>query len=413
MSEKRSAYRLPPCPAYDVEGMESWLSDLSAEGLELERDGFFLGIASFRRVETPRRLRYRLEAAPNSGKFLEDDNSTPQQEALELSEALGWEFITRRGDFFIYAAPEDGTRELNTDPRVQALALDMVRKRQKGAIFRCVFWGILYPLLISRIPPALALLYLPTALVILSPILLIWMLAGAIHEARHLKRLRQKLQEGIGLDHGTDWKQRAQRHHIRRGLCAGLWILWVCLLLQFVGLSITEEDHIPLAEYNAEVPFATLEDMTVYPAEHRENSILSSTVREWTTLLAAKNYDWNELGYITGPDGIGFEGTFYVEYHETAAAWLAWLAAQEYHQHDKWDYSPLFHESNYEAIELPELQADLAIAYYNQYHATTVVLQQDNIVMRAVIFPHRSDTPLYSLKDWVRVMDAKLAEAVK
>ena len=35
MKEKigKHTFRLPPCPAYDIEGMESWLSDLAMEGL--------------------------------------------------------------------------------------------------------------------------------------------------------------------------------------------------------------------------------------------------------------------------------------------------------------------------------------------------------------------------------------------
>lgn len=408
MSE-RTVYRLPPCPAYDVEGTESWLSDLSAEGLELKREGFFCGIASFRRTEPARRLRYRLEAAPNDGKFPADDNSTPRPEAVELSEALGWTFITKWGSFFIYTSPDSGTRELNTDPQVQALALDMVRKRQKGAVFRCLFWGILYPLLVSRIPPALALLHLPSLFVTLSVILFVWALAGAIRGVRHLTALRKKLQSGTCLDHGADWKKQARTHHILRFTKAGLWILWICLLLRIIGLSVTDEDHIPLAEYTKAMPFATLEDMTDDPVTHVKNSLIQSTVREWSTLFSSENYDLQELGRIDGADGAWFEGTLYVEYHQTATPWLAWLAAQEYHLHDKWDYNPIFSESSYEPIPLPELQADFAIAYYNQWHAATVVLQQDQIVMRAVVSLHSSGG-LFSLEDWIRVMDARLAE---
>ena len=44
---KDRIWRLPPCPPYDVEGMESWLSDMAAQGWKLEPDDFFFGIASF------------------------------------------------------------------------------------------------------------------------------------------------------------------------------------------------------------------------------------------------------------------------------------------------------------------------------------------------------------------------------
>ena len=57
--EPKHVYRLPPCPAYDIEGMESWLSDMAANGLLLSADGFFAGFAIFEKSE-PRAVRYRL-----------------------------------------------------------------------------------------------------------------------------------------------------------------------------------------------------------------------------------------------------------------------------------------------------------------------------------------------------------------
>ena len=57
--EKKTYYRLVPCPSYDVEGMESWLEDLAEEGLFLTRDGFFCGFGSSTRTSTPE-LSYEL-----------------------------------------------------------------------------------------------------------------------------------------------------------------------------------------------------------------------------------------------------------------------------------------------------------------------------------------------------------------
>ena len=61
----RRVYRLPPCPAYDVEGMEQWLSDQAERGLFLAQEGFFAGIAAFE-AGVPRPVKYRLEAAQKS-----------------------------------------------------------------------------------------------------------------------------------------------------------------------------------------------------------------------------------------------------------------------------------------------------------------------------------------------------------
>jgi len=47
----KHAYRWAPCPAYDIEGTESWLESLASEGLMLTEDGFYLGIGVFDRIE--------------------------------------------------------------------------------------------------------------------------------------------------------------------------------------------------------------------------------------------------------------------------------------------------------------------------------------------------------------------------
>jgi len=61
MRESRHVWRIVPCLPYDVEGLESWLTDQAARGLHLSRDGFFAGFAIFEKGE-PRHTVYRLEA---------------------------------------------------------------------------------------------------------------------------------------------------------------------------------------------------------------------------------------------------------------------------------------------------------------------------------------------------------------
>ena len=98
-TNEKQCYRLPPCPDYDIEGTESWLSDMAASGLHLSRDGFFAGFAIFNK-ETPRAMRYRLDAAPKkAGLFAE--GAEPDEEAVSLSAASGWDYVTARGQFLI------------------------------------------------------------------------------------------------------------------------------------------------------------------------------------------------------------------------------------------------------------------------------------------------------------------------
>ena len=41
--KQRKIRRLAPCPAYDVEKIESWLADMAKEGWILEKDGEIFG----------------------------------------------------------------------------------------------------------------------------------------------------------------------------------------------------------------------------------------------------------------------------------------------------------------------------------------------------------------------------------
>ncbi len=135
----RRVYRLTPCPDWDVEGVESWLTDLADEGLLLAEDGIWGRTAAFTRGE-PRRMKYRLEAAPKTPSLWDENGGNPDPEAVELGERYGWRYVARYGEFYIYRSADPSARELNTDPAVQALALSAVEKRRRGAVFRIVAW---------------------------------------------------------------------------------------------------------------------------------------------------------------------------------------------------------------------------------------------------------------------------------
>ena len=99
--KKKTAHWLLPCPAYDVESMESWLGDLAEQGLFLQKDGFFAGIAFFDRGK-PNPTRYRLEAAKKPVSFWKEGSDRPDPEAQELGDAYGWEYVATLGQFFVY-----------------------------------------------------------------------------------------------------------------------------------------------------------------------------------------------------------------------------------------------------------------------------------------------------------------------
>ena len=74
MKRKDTVTRQIPCPCYDVEACESWLTDQAARGLFLEQWGLYT--ARFRR-DIPRVVRYRITAARLKGSVLFSAPSAP------------------------------------------------------------------------------------------------------------------------------------------------------------------------------------------------------------------------------------------------------------------------------------------------------------------------------------------------
>ena len=86
-----------PCPLSDIEGLESWLGDMAAQGLVPVTIG--QNFARFR-CSQPKAVRYRLNAKSAPETFLESAPGTPDGEERALAQECGWYYVTAVGDFF-------------------------------------------------------------------------------------------------------------------------------------------------------------------------------------------------------------------------------------------------------------------------------------------------------------------------
>ena len=75
-----------PCPLSDIEGLESWLGDMAAQGLVPVTIG--QNFARFR-CSQPKAVRYRLNAKPAPETFLESAPGTPGGEERALAQDCG------------------------------------------------------------------------------------------------------------------------------------------------------------------------------------------------------------------------------------------------------------------------------------------------------------------------------------
>ncbi len=374
--EPRYAYRLPPCPAYDVEGIESWLSAMAGKGLVLGKDGYFAGFGIFEKT-TPRALRYRLEASPKKIGAL-SDSAFPTEEAEELYAAYGWRYVGPWGQFFVYCADSPEARELNTDPEVQALALSVVRKRERAGLFDTCFWLLIYPALYFRGGIVRPLLTAPTPLAILTFILAVWILVRSIARVVHLHRLGKRLAGGQSLNHEKDWQKRSLRYRAGRLLFPALILVWCGFLLSAWSDDIQDTHKIPLSEYQGDIPFATVADFFPEGETTLSDNGYSNSIKERANLFFPRMLDYRENSLIALPDGSAASGALDVEYIEAISPALAREIAREC-------VSQARRQKRYEARSLPPFENMDYAAGYTEYFPT-VVLQKGTRVLIATYY---------------------------
>ena len=394
MSDKtKKVYRIPPCPDYDVESMESWLTDMAADGYVLVEDGIFAGVATFEKTQ-PQKLKYRLEAAQKSTSMWADDGGEPDPEAVELSKLYGWKYVAKRGRFYIYCSDDPTVREMNTDPQVQALALDYVRKSQRDHVFTIIWWTLMYPLIGIRGALLLFSVNVGSWLMLMALGCVIWGIINSAIGLSHLNRMKKDLLETGQLYTGRNWKDGRTKYLFTETCRVLLIIVWI--IAAFIGVYRASDDSnaTPLKDFSGEVPFATMADFAPDGEYELENWGFSNSVRIWDDLLSPCSVDWDELAHIDLPDGRTLEGGLYVDYNELPYDWMAAWAAKEYWISDL--------KKREKSLELPQLDLDYAVGYTDGIFPT-VILRKDNKVIHAYFY-QTSDDYRMDLARWVTIL---------
>lgn len=402
MSEPRYAHRLPPCPAYDVEGMESWLGELAGEGLLLAPDGFFAGVGTFERTE-PRTVRYRLEAAQKSTSMWADDGGDPDPEQVALGRAYTWDYVAKRGDFYIYRTFDPQARELNTDPQVQALALEAVKKRRWGAVSSVLFWAVLYPLAMLRGGVLLTVIDMGTWLFLLTAGFVLWMLADAVHELVWLGRLQKRLRAGDVLTRRKDWRKRSALYHWKNAAQIILALVLVGIFLHKWSVSAMNKDKVQLDQYTGTLPFASMSELAGGEVSDLEMTMMGlslgfNSIEEKSDWLAPRCIHYMEHSRLTLSDGRVLDGGLYVDYYEAASPWVARQLARESYRLDRLDQ----HGKHFKPINPPELDAEFLRAYSSSLHFPTLLLQDGRVVLRAYFYQTSQFT--LDFDEWAKVM---------
>ena len=394
----RYAYRVCPCFSYDIEGMQTWLEDMAAQGLVLEADGTFLGVFTFQKT-APRRCFYRLVPIKQPQGFFSDDHDAPNAEEQEFSEKCGWEYLVRYGSFYIYRATSPDARPLHTDPAVHAMALEHLKKQKRSAVFTTVFNFILYSLITHelfnffRAGAIIGLIFLLNLIVFG-----IWMVGSSIGAVVRLSRYQKRLQQGDELDGAKNWKEKA--FWVRCAKLLPTVCFFVFLFAWFHSLSMTYTG-IPLTEYPQDPPFAVLED--IFPEaqiDRTANFGDYNTVVHYSTALS-ENYEWRQEDTVSSDTG-SFHCILRIEHHETVGKLWAKGLFWDYYTHERLRYRG----KRYQELEAPPTEFD-DVKVFNSYGILHVLIRQDHTVTHATVsITQQGKNNQWQL--WLTAMEDKL-----
>ncbi|MFA9465170.1 MAG: DUF2812 domain-containing protein [Velocimicrobium sp.] len=385
-------YRLPPCPPYDVEGIESWLASMAEKGWVLSQEGFFAGVAIFEKCK-PHSIRYRMEAARKSTSMWADDDGAPSEEEVELNETYGWQYVTIYDKFYIYCTDRSDARELHTDSKVQALTLDIVCKKERSNFIGTILWILIYPIIWMRGNLVLCAIDIGTWFLLWGIVLALWTLGRSIVRFFYFKDLRRRLSSGQSLNHLKKYKKYGGFYHLRGIAFHVLIVAWFAFLMYGWSEDMEKVNVQTYADYTGEIPFPTIADLAPEGTCILQDLLYTNTIEVKKDWLAPSVITLHENARITRTDKTALEGGLIVNYYETASPWIAKEIAREYLIEDKKDQA-------FEALSLIDTDIDFAVAYRTIF--PTVILQNGNKVMR-VIFYQTSESYEMPMQEWVQI----------
>lgn len=404
-------YRVIPCPAYEISCLENWMSDMAEAGLHLTKDGIFAGIATFE-YRDPEKVKYRLEAAGKNTSMWSDDGGEPDPEQVELSKQYSWEYVAKLKDFYIYRSADPSSRELNTDPEVQAIALNTVKKRQRDAIVSSVILLVLYPIMLTKGCLLLTTISMGTWWMTFMLLFAALVIADEIRALRHLKKVQKDLMDAGTYSSEAEWKKTMIPHYCRKITKMVLAIVLICAFLKAWGVSITNENMILLADYKGAIPFATIKDFAGEGSTGYEETMTGltmgfNTIEEKSDLLAPRCIEYNEHARVKKADGNYIDGGLYVDYCELRNQGLAHLLLQEMCRMDKM-------KKGFQMIDAPVLDVDEVIAYMNDLHWPTVIIRKGNVVAKAYFYQLSSSYAMtieeMSIEEWAGIICDSLGD---
>lgn len=388
--DTKSVHRIIPCPDYDVTGVESWLSYMAEQGYILRDGGVFRGIAAFDRCE-PEKVRYRLQPAQKG--FVIYDNDGPSDDEVELNGAFGWKYVAKYGVFHIYRADDIDAREMDTDPEVQAMAMNSLHRSQRFNIIWMSIWIIVYLALVFTSQPFLSMVNRGSLISISLVLCVVIFIVTDLVKAVSLYRLRKKILDGEDLGSGTNWKKGARIYTVKVVIGVIAYVAMTVLGCMFILSDGADRNQMSISEYQGEVPFRTITDLALCDDIEKVDNVDDdeNTISEWSDILWPENYKIYEYGDIVYTDGNTYYGGLVITYHEAKNEWLADKLYQAYMQRAK-------HQPDYEKIDVKIAGLDDVDAYCDG--SESVIMRKDEKLIVASFYMSGGNRRDDDLSEW-------------
>lgn len=388
--DTKSVHRIIPCPDYDVTGVESWLSYMAEQGYILRDGGVFRGIAAFDRCE-PEKVRYRLQPAQKG--FVIYDNDGPSDDEVELNGAFGWKYVAKYGVFHIYRADDIDAREMDTDPEVQAMAMNSLHRSQRFNIIWMSIWIIVYLAIVFTSQPFLSMVNRGSLTSIALVLCVIIFIVTGLVKAVSLYRLRRKILDGDSLGSGTNWRRGARIYTVKAVVGIIAYVAMIVFGCMFILSDGVDRNQMPLSEYQGEVPFQTITDLVscsdIQKVDNVDDDV--NTISKWSDILWPENYKVYEYGDIVYTDGNICHGGLVITYHEAKNEWLANKLYQAYVQRAK-------HQSDYEKIDMKIAGLDDVDAYWDG--SESVIMRKGRKLIVASFYMSGENRREGDLEEW-------------
>lgn len=379
---KNRVYRICPCDPLDIEALQSWLEDLSGQGLILCPEGRVGALFAFTRQE-PQRLRYRLDVAQKKkGRFFSTDRELTQEEQ-ELYRELGWEYCLTWKELRIYRAASPDAGEMNSEPQTHAITIGFLRQKQRSNLVAMVILALFW-----LIHTGSALRYSFLSAIFAGPVfllcgygILLYLTVAAAADWLRLRRYEKLLKGGQPLNRYCPWRRRAVWHFTNRFI---LLALVTGLLITLIGALAAQNPQIP-AQQLPDMPFVTAGE--IFPDSRVTESVDYldyGSGNQWDNSVA-ESFQWRESCDLVTGDGKAYFAILRVDYHRTAAPWIAQGLEEDYFVYD----STRRAGRRFRELTPPQTQLD-SLRVYESYGSVIVLIRHGNQVIHAVV--HLSDS---------------------